>query len=80
MGTLTKAQQEMLVASEPDDITGLEGAGVELRSGRDFSVAKALERKGYGKVWGPGGFLDGMYWNTADGLAARRAALNPSEA
>lgn len=73
---LTKAQRGMLVESGPDDVTGREGCGVELCSGRDYAVAKSLERKGLGFVQGPGGPLPGMYWNSADGLVARDDALS----
>lgn len=68
---LSPAQRAMLLASDPDDITGTEGAGVELRTGADYAVAKALERRGFGHVEGPGGPLPGMYWSSAEGLAAR---------
>ena len=72
-GGLSEAQRRMLVASDPDDLTGEEGCGVELLSGADYAVAKALERRGLGHVQGPGGPLPGMYWNNADGLEHRAA-------
>lgn len=72
---LTNAQRAMLLASDPDDITGEEGAGVELLTGADYAIAKALKRRGLGEMTGPGGSLPGMYWNNADGLEARRSAL-----
>ena len=68
---MTPAQQSMLLASEPDDVTGNEGAGVELRRARDYAVARALQRRGLGYVAGPGDALPGMYWNNAEGLVAR---------
>lgn len=68
---LTMPQRRMLLDSEPDDRTGREGVGVELHTGAHYAVAKALERKGLGHREGPGGFLPGMYWNNADGLAVR---------
>ena len=71
MADLTKAQRAMLLASDPDDITGEEGVGVELRTGADYQVAWALQRRGYGYVEDPGGWLPGMYFNNADGLDAR---------
>lgn len=70
---LTKAQRTMLLASDPDDLTGREGAGVDLFTGADYAVAKALERKGLGNREGPGGFrYAGMYWNNGLGLAVRQ--------
>ena len=65
---LTLAQRRLMLASGPDDITGTQGCGVELRTGADYAVARALERKSLGHVVGPGGFLPGMYWNNAEGL------------
>lgn len=70
---LTATQVTMLLASDPDDVTGEEGAGVELRTGADYAVARALERRGLGYVQGPGGPLPGLYWNNAEGLAIREA-------
>lgn len=75
---LTRAQRQMLIDSEPDDITGAEGAGVELATGAAFAVAKSLARRGLGYVEGPGGPLPGMYFNSAEGLKAR-ATLQPQE-
>lgn len=74
--TLTEAQRAMLIASEPDDVTGEEGCGVELRSGADYATANALKRRGLGNVTGPGGALPGMFWSNAQGLA-ERALLMP---
>lgn len=71
----TARQRQMIVDSEPDDITGEEGCGVELRSGADYAVAKALERRGLGFVEGPGGPLPGQYWNNAEGLLERQDLL-----
>ena len=67
---LSVAQMQVLAASGPDDITGKEGVGVELRTGAMYAVAKSLERLGLGHVTGPGGSRRGMYWNNAAGLAA----------
>lgn len=69
---MSEAQKRMLVMSEPDDITGREGCGVELCSGAAYSIAKALTRKGLGDHDGPGGFLPGMYWSNGFGLAVRK--------
>lgn len=79
IGDLTKPQQAMLLASDPDDITGKEGAGVELRTGAAYATAKALQRRGLGNVEGPGGPLPGMYWSTADGLAARAELIEAQQ-
>ena len=73
----TPAQKAMLLASDPDDISGREGAGLELRTGAAYATAKALQRKGLGYVVGPGGPLSGMYWSNADGLAVRAELLQP---
>lgn len=72
---LTAAQHRMLMASEPDDRTGEEGCGVELRTGADYATAKALKRRGLGDVTGPGGPLPGMYWSNAAGLALRNELI-----
>jgi hypothetical protein len=71
----TAPQRTMLCASDPDDVTGTEGCGVELRTGAAYAVARSLERRGYGHVQGPGGPLPGLYWNNADGLIARTDIL-----
>ena len=75
---LTHRQLDMLKESRPDDITGGEGCGVELRTGADYAVAKSLERLGLGHREGPGGSLAGMYWNNATGLALRASLLDPA--
>lgn len=72
---LSEPQRKMLIDSEPDDCTGREGLGIELRTGAEYAVAKALERRGLGHREGPGGALPGMYWNNATGLAVRAAVL-----
>lgn len=72
---LSAAQTGMLLESEPSDLDPFDGCGVELRTGADYAIAKALERRGLGHVQGPGGSLPGMYWSNADGLAARREFL-----
>jgi hypothetical protein len=77
----TPRQRAMLIASGPDDLTGQEGAGVELRTGADYAVARALEWRELGRVEGPGGPLCGLYFNNAEGLSWRRDELgeNPPE-
>lgn len=77
MSGLTDAMRQMLLDSEPDDITGIVGCGVELRTGANYSTAKALERRGLGYSNGPGGSLPGMYWNNPQGLSLRRFLLEP---
>jgi hypothetical protein len=72
---LSERAKRMILDSDPDDITGEEGAGVELRSGADYAVARALQRRGLGHIQGPGGELSGMYWNNASGLQVRRELL-----
>lgn len=68
---LTPAQRRMLIASDPDDVTGEEGTGIELRNGAEYATAKALKSRGFGQVTGPGGTLPGMYWSNETGLAKR---------
>lgn len=75
----TPSQRRMLLDSEPDDITGEEGCGVELQSGADYAVARSLERRGLGHVQGPGGSYTGMYWSNEDGLFWRSALSQGSE-
>lgn len=75
MTALTDAQRHMLLASEPDDRTGDEGCGVELKTGADYATAKALKRRGLGDVSGPGGARPGMYWSNGAGLAKRNELL-----
>lgn len=72
---LTPAQRAMLIASEPDDLTGEEGCGVELRTGADYAVAKALTRRELGVIEGPGGSYCGLYFNNAEGLFRREVEL-----
>jgi|GEM_PF-1355537 len=76
---LTAPQRAMLIASGPDDLTGREGHGVELRTGADYAVARALERRELGYVEGPGGPLCGLYFNNAEGLLWRREELGEPE-
>lgn len=75
MTDFTNAQREMICASDPDDLTGEEGCGVELRTGADYAVAKSLEARGYGHRTGPEGPLAGLYWNNSTGLLARQEIL-----
>lgn len=76
---LTPRQRDMLIGSEPSDLDPDAGAGVELRTGADYAVARSLERRGLGDVEGPGGPLSGLYFNSAEGLALRRELLGLSD-
>jgi hypothetical protein len=70
---LTPAQQRMVIASEPDDITGEEGCGVELK-GSDYRVARALWSLGLGD-YSYGSPISDLYFNNAEGLAVRSELL-----
>lgn len=75
---LTRAQRLMVIESEPDEVTGKEGVGVELR-GNGHRVAAALVKRGLGHLEGVGGSLPGMYWNNAAGLAVRVECVRRAE-
>ncbi|WP_026009108.1 hypothetical protein ACNFJ7_02040 [Sphingomonas sp. HT-1] len=75
VGDLPGSQKRMLFASAPDDVTGTEGLGVELRTGADYAVARALTRRRLGQYDGPGGSLPGMYWSNGEGLALRKILM-----
>lgn len=72
---LTKAMRAMICGSEPSDRDPETGAGVELRRGADYAVAKALVARGFGDYeqgqWG----LPGLYFNNSDGLQERSYLL-----
>ncbi len=76
MTNLTRQQREMICASDPDDVSGEEGCGVEIFTGAHYAIAKSLERRGYGNVQGAGGRVPGMYWNNSTGLIARQDILD----
>lgn len=76
MSDFTDKQREMICASDPDDMSGEEGCGVELFTSAHYAIAKSLERRGYGNVQGLGGSLPGMYWNNSTGLIARQDILD----
>ena len=69
---MPEAQRRMLLASEPVDRDGKEGIVVELRTGADVNVAKALERRGLGTREDGLDGMPGMYWSNAEGLALRQ--------
>ncbi len=69
---MPEAQRRILLASRPDDVTGEEGIGVELRTGADIAVAKALERRCLGTREDGFDGLPAMYWSNAEGLALRQ--------
>lgn len=75
---LTPAQKWLVQASGPDDITGQEGLGIDLR-GSMFRVAKALHRLGLGD-YTHGSPIADMYWNNASGLAVRSILEGTSDA
>lgn len=66
---LTNAQRWLILASGPDDISGEEGVGVDLR-GSMYRTAKKLHRMGLGD-YTHGSPIADMYWNNASGLAVR---------
>jgi hypothetical protein len=74
---LSAAQRALVLASGPDDITGKEGHGVEIR-GAQYRVARSLEAKGLGSYTHGDPFYD-MYWNNAGGLKARAAITRVKE-
>lgn len=67
--SLTEAQRKLVLASEPDDITGNEGCGVDIR-GAQYRVAGSLCDKGLGG-YTHGHSIADMYWNYSTGLAVR---------
>lgn len=70
---LTPAQERLVIASDPDDITGEEGSGVPIR-GSDYRVARALYALGLG-TYSHGSPYGDLYFNRAAGLEVRRSLL-----
>jgi hypothetical protein len=66
---LSPAQRDLVLASEPDDVTGTEGVGVELH-GQEYQTAKALQNRGIGHYTHGSVYID-MYWNNNTGLLVR---------
>jgi hypothetical protein len=68
---LSKAQRRMVLESRPDDITGEEGTGVEIR-GAEYRTARSLRELGLGR-YTHGSSISDMYWNDGFGLQVRVA-------
>lgn len=75
---LTPAQKRLVLESEPDDITGEEGCGVEI-SGAAYRTAKALESYGLG-TYSHGSPYGDLYFNNAEGLTVRDELIAESKA
>lgn len=73
---LTPAQKRMVIASDPDDISGEEGCGVEL-TGSSYRVARALFLLGLG-TYSHGSPFGDLYYNNSEGLAVRLDLLGQS--
>lgn len=67
--SLTEAQRRLVMASGPDDITGEEGLGVEIK-GAEYRVARKLFALGMGN-YSHGSPYSDMYYNFPLGLALR---------
>lgn len=66
---LSEAQKRLVLASGPDDITGEEGCGVDIRAA-DYRAAESLRQKKLG-AYTHGSPIADMYWNNNLGLAVR---------
>lgn len=77
-GRMTEGQRKFLVESEPDDIDGTEGCGVELWTSAHYAIARSLAKQGFGRVFGPGQpkGMPGLYFNNTEGLQLRQTLLN----
>lgn len=73
MSYLTPAQERLLIASGPDDITGEEGHSVELR-GSDYRVARKLNELGLG-TYTHGSPYGDLYFNNREGMELRADLL-----
>ena len=67
--SLTQPQRDLVLASAPDDIDGVQGVGCEL-NGQEYQTARALERRGMGHYTHGSSVVD-MYWNNNLGLLVR---------
>ena len=65
---LTQPMRAMLFLAEPDRRDASSSYGVELNTGADYAVAKALKRRGLGSYeqgqWG----MPGLWFSNAEGL------------
>lgn len=66
---LSEAQKKLVLASDPDDITGEEGCGVSIR-GSQYKTARKLERLGLG-YYSHGSPFGDLYCNNSFGLSVR---------
>jgi hypothetical protein len=64
---LSEAQLKMVAACKGDGAQLGDSVGYELH-GADFSVARALERKGLGYIAGMGGPLPPLFWLNEEGV------------
>lgn len=80
VGDLPGSQRRMLLASGPDESNATGAQGVELRTGADYAVARALMRRRLGHYDGPGGSLHGMFWPNSEGLALREILMKRDDA
>ena len=67
--SLTKAQRALVLASGPDDMTGEDGCGVEIRAAQ-YRTARSLHAMGLGS-YTHGSPLYDMYWNFPLGQQVR---------
>jgi hypothetical protein len=66
---LTAAQRLLVMASDPDDISGQDGCGVQIRKA-EYKTARSLSAMGLGSHTHGSPFGD-MYWNHSFGLEVR---------
>mgnify|MGYP007086365251 CR=1 FL=1 len=66
---LSQPQRKLVLESAPDDLSGREGLGIDIR-GHEYATAKALTAKGIGPS-PTGSFGSDMYWNNELGLEVR---------
>jgi len=73
--SLTSEQRALVLASDPDDITGRSGSGVPIR-GAMYRTAKVLEWKHGLGTYSYGSSFEDLYFNNSLGLAVRTAILD----
>lgn len=72
MGKLTDRMKAMIRESERGGFGRADTAtGVELRTGADYAVARALEKRDLGAIEEGYNGLPGLYFNNDDGLSLR---------